>query len=324
MTFKPDKLSKDAISAVKQIIGYRSTPMEDRPQVEDMFQTSFGKTLGSQVGEILDFAKRGQILLIILPLTKIMEKLQRFIQDGSYLRAVESSLSPKDIDKMKAFEVVMQDVDVGDTVDTVEEVIDQDDELWYLSLITFTVYAYVDVYSKSLIKSVTSNPLLMQKLETYLEREALQNKDDKERKYVTSVTDLSQYGVSRRLQTIERGLSIDRILSEVTNPDVLSIIRRSFIKIKETRNKIAHRDPKLKRDDYTYEMFEDISNAVEELDFTFNEIEETLGFLKPIFGTIEDLGKQTMDRIKRTMNIAYMTMLYPALIDVVVHDLMED
>jgi len=298
--------------------------MEDRPQVEDMFQTSFGKTLGSQVGEILDFAKRGQILLIILPLTKIIEKLQRFIQDGSYLRAVESSLSPKDIDKMKAFEVVMQDVDVGDTVETVEEVIDQDDELWYLSLITFTVYTYVDIYSESLIKSLTSNPLLKQKLETYLEREALQNKDDIEKKYVTSAADVSQYSVSRRLQTIERGLSIDQILSEVANPDVLGIIRRSLIKIKETRHTIAHRDPKLKRDDYTYEMFEDISNAVEELDFTFNEIEETLGFLKPIFGTIEDLGKQTMDRIKRTMNIAYMTVLYPALIDVVVHDLMED
>jgi len=73
------------------------------------------------------------------------------------------------------------------------------------------------------------------------------------------------------------------------------LLRSSFSKIMRIRHKIAHRNPKLHEDEYSYETFEDDLDE-NELDFdsTFSEISEEFGFLKPIFGCPQILSDQTV------------------------------
>lgn len=311
-------------STIASVVNYRNTLRDERPSVEDIFSTDYGKMLGSQIDEILDFTKRGQVLLLLLPLTKILERVQGFIADGTYRQALTSMLPPKDIKKIEAFEVLMEDVDTSDHKETVEDLIDEEDKLWYFSLITFTVYAYVDVYSKTLIKTISKNQSLTLKLGGHLRTEALEHQDDEERKYVTEVRDMDQYGIARRLHTIETGLFVDEILSTLMDSEMLQIFRSSFSRIMKIRHKIAHRKPKLQEDEYSYEMFESELGEIEpDLDFTFAEISESFGFLKPIFGSIEGLALETAERIQRTMTIVAMAVLYPALLDAVVYELLR-
>lgn len=71
-------------------------------------------------------------------------------------------------------------------------------------------------------------------------------------------------------------------------------------------------------------MFESELGEIEpDLDLTFVEISESFGFLKPIFGSIEELALETSERIQRTMTIVYMAVLYPALLDAVIHEILK-
>jgi len=307
--------------AIDRVLHYRTAARGEKPPIQDIFCTESGKLLGSQVNGILDFTKKGQILLILLPLTAELQKVQGLLANGTYREKLASILSAEDAKKLKAYEVIMKDMDSNEPKETAESLMAADDRLWYYSLITFSVYAYVDVYTRNLIKEIAANPSLCKQLEQHLLVEAKEHQDVEDMKYVTAVSDMTRYGVSRRLNTIEKGLSIDKTLSVMLEPEILNLLRSSFSKIMRIRHKIAHRNPKLHEEEYSYGAFEDDLDENElDLDSTISEISEEFGFLKPIFGSIKDLVLATSERILKTMTIVHMVVLYPALLDAVIHE----
>ncbi|MHA1780925.1 MAG: hypothetical protein ACTSYL_08675 [Candidatus Thorarchaeota archaeon] len=299
---------------------YRKGPTKDEgPQLVDIFQTEPGRLFGEQANQLLEFVMKGQLLTIMPIIGDFAQKMIDAISEGWLSEAInrtEKKPQPDDVMMIQALELLSQHLEKNEFAEGLELFPSAEDQLWYISLITFALYTYLDVYSVSLIDLIKENEILSSKLEKYLGKKA-HERPDKTRAPTLRVHEMKRFGVKLRLTTFERGLEIDSVLAQLIGQVELEVVRNSFFKFVEIRGKIAHKNPRLGQNEYSYQKFE---KDLENIGIDFKETED---FMKKIGLPIEGISQiletsiRIGEMIKKTIMIVEMATLYPAFIDAV-------
>lgn len=298
---------------VERVLHYRVRKEDEKPLFSEIFCTTSGILFGNQADEVMEFGLRGQFITMIPQLIEFVKKAGTIVGSDEYehlvLKDKTAEMDPKFITMRSA----IKEIDLEE-LNGFEEVLTKTDRLWYISLIVFALYSYLDLYSRSLSELISTNEHLRSMMELHLKR-SIHNESGEEQILVDKT--LKGFGMSRRLKEIETGLEMDSILIPLIGEPTLTSYRGAFSKFKKLRNKIAHNNPRLGVSEYTYEAFE---TDLDEIKLDFEQV-EMQPEIKALFGDTLQLLQQPMmelqEYIKRTSLIVGMATLYPALIDAV-------
>jgi hypothetical protein len=290
------------------------------PEFKEMFATTQGEMLGSQADEVLEFTMKGHIFSAMMPMISWSQEISHAIASGEFREAIEA-LKEKpcndDLEQLEAFEKLMKDYSVSDN-GIADVMFTKEDRVWFLSLIAFSLHTYLEVYTKSIIERMCIHSPICEKLEPYLQ-EIANKRSDKKRNPILSVAEMTQFGVASRFKTIEEGLGIsDVLLMEVGEPK-MNVYRRAFDRFLRIRNKVAHRNPRLKEHEYT---FEDLEKDLDYDEPDFSELDNLLdvpSFFRRGFEKIQDAFIDISELVKKTAILVTMAIYYPALIDAVLN-----
>ncbi|MFW9887627.1 MAG: hypothetical protein ACFFER_05555 [Candidatus Thorarchaeota archaeon] len=304
-------------------MNYKSNPRkeDERPPLESLFETEEGKRFGSQVEAAADFAILGTTLSAILPIAGSLSKATSIgIARGDLDDLVTDETPQDEREKHKAIKFLMQDFASRDADDSTELFFSNEDALWFLSLVTFSLHTYLDVYSRSIIKRIDSTPSLRMRLDKYL-RERPESLTDSLGRPIMQASEVRRVGVFRRLATLEKGLGLTAIIHSVIDSEELSSIRGASKAFNRIRGTIAHSDPRLGKEHYSFRDFEKDLNEVN-LDFhEFKDEVKLPRYLHQIVDLIKPLLGELSEAMKRPALVVRMAILYPALLDVAIHAL---
>jgi hypothetical protein len=138
---------------------------------------------------------------------------------------------------------------------------------------------------------------------------------------ILKTTELKRLGVYNRLATIEEGLGLIPIIENMMDTKELESIRKACKKFNHIRGRIAHSDPRLPQEKYTFAEFE---KDLEEPLLDFEDIKKEVKLpkylnevMKIIRPEIEDLS----EIYGTTALVVRMAITYPALLDVTLNAL---
>ncbi len=300
---------------------YNNNPRkeDERPSLESLFQTEEGKRFGSQVECAADFAIRGHTLSIILPIAgSLVKTTSHGIARGDLDGLVTEETPQDEREKFNAIKLLMKDLTAQDTEDPEELLYVREDVLWFLSLVTFSLHTYLDVYSRSIIERIDCTPSLRMRIDEFL-TEKPEKLTDSLGRPIQRTADVKRVGVFRRLTIIEEGLGLEKVLGSVIEPEELSSIRRACKTFNRIRGKIAHADPRLGQEHYS---FKDFDKDMEVVMLDFEEVQDAVElpkYLQGIMTLIKPGIEELSEVLKRTALVIRMALIYPALLDAAIH-----
>jgi hypothetical protein len=302
-----------------------SDSSDESTAIVEVFRTATGVRFGEQVDQILDFVMRGNLLTLLSSIAPFIEGMYRAMAEGALSKAIQkqNEKPPQpDIELIADMESLASRMDGMELTEGLETLPSADDRSWYLSLIIFTLFTYLDVYTRTIIDVVSANSILSTKMQTHLAKVA-EKRSDKSRPAVLDVKGMKRFGVERRLLTIESGLSIDSVLLHFMDKKELINLREVFSKFIEIRGKVAHSNPRLDHEEYT---FEELEEDLDEIEIDFSELDgfvEKIGFAQYGLPQIKDAAVGIGEVLKKTRLILLTAVVYPALIDAILQSLLE-
>jgi hypothetical protein len=299
--------------------------IDDLPNMDELFESVSGKKFGEQINQILEFVTKGNLLTMISSVVGFVEGMLQVLSSGNFSQMIEKldkKPPPEDVQLLSDLESLASRVDGMNLKEGLESLPGAEDRSWYFSLIIFALYTYLDVYTRSLIDLISTNEILSTKLEAYLATIA-EKRPDKSRLPILDVEEMKRFGIGRRLDTIERGLSIDPILEQVVGKVDMNIFRKGTAKFIEIRGKAAHSNPRLNHEDYT---FEELENDIDEIEVDFSEFDgfiDKIGFYQYGLPQVKEATLELGGVLRKIRLILLMAIVYPALIDVVLQSTMD-
>ena len=309
--------SHDSIRKIISFMNQEDSQADTRVQVEDIFQTNPGKLFAKQVEQIVSFAIRG-LSLTIIPTTYpfIREMFPRLLENyySNWMKKQKGNQTDPDILLTEAMEKMASRIDQKDLSEGYQNLPSAEDRSYYFSFTILALFAYLDVYSSNLLKILIKNKKLSEILRKYLNHQ-LDAHD-----IVDPIEKLRKRSINEKLYSIDSAFSIGEIFSSIETQKKVEIYREGLKRFIRIRNKIAHSDPKLNHEEYTYENLESDLNDFE---ISFKEVEqfvERIGFSQ--YG-LDEMKSETSDiaQILEKVRLALiMAIIYPAIIDVVIHE----
>ncbi|RLI98736.1 MAG: hypothetical protein DRP08_07890, partial [Candidatus Aenigmatarchaeota archaeon] len=323
--FKTRKVVEKVKPDIERILEFKTTPKKDEERLpfEELFRTPCGVRFGNQAEAATDFALRGYALSVILPVAgKVSSIVGRGIARGDLDVFKTDETSPIDHAKIELLETLAKDFTVP-SPDEVEELVHfEDDVLWFLSLVTFSFHPYLDVYSMCIIDFVGNQEVLDNAMQNHLLR-CIQPITDPLGNPILKTAQLKRLGVFNRLAAIEQGLGLSSIIENLLEAKELDGIRKACKKFNHIRGRIAHSDPRLPREKYTFAEFEkDLEEPL--LDFESMKKEAKLPkYLNEVMKTIEPEIESLSEIYGTTALVVRMAITYPAILDVILSALLS-
>lgn len=297
--------------SIERILDFKSHTHEGaRPELRTLFVTPAGRSFGEQADNILDFVMRWTIISILLP---VMTRTSSIVTEGIARGDLEDFLNVdsqpiEEQEKIRALKMLLSGFDSGNLEEVEEILISDEDAQWYLSLITFALHSYLDVYSISLIERLSSRK------NVFVEIRSEARKANNELDW-NSLKRRSPVG---RLIKIEELLEIEQLLEPLIESEGLDIFRKGCKQFGRVRNKLAHANPKLKEDQYS---FGNLQIDLSELEVDFSEIIEKTNVPKYVEEMMTEMvpAMKTMSEIfKKATLITLLAIMYPAILDVAI------
>lgn len=301
---------------------YSSDEMLD---VSELFSTGPGKRFGEQVNQVMDFATKGNLLTVLSSIMPFVEAIMQTMAAGAFSKAIrkmEKKPPPQDLTLVEDMESLLNRVDGMNIREGMEALPSAEDRSWYFSLIIFALYTYLDVYSRSLVDLINNNEKMTAEIENYLS-EIAEKRSDKSRPPVIHGKGMKRFGIKRRLLTIENGLSLNSILFQVVGENEMKILREGVVKFIDIRGKVAHSNPKLEHEEYT---FEELEKDLAEIELDFSELDkfiEKIGFTQYGLPQIKNAALEIGGVLRKTQLILLTSVVYPALLDAVLQAIIE-
>jgi hypothetical protein len=296
------KMGERTRRCVEKIQSYW-TISDDEIDIEDIFATEPGKTFGVQVSQTLEFAQRGAMIAQVSGMENLKPKFWDGVVDGSF-RELVKNLDDKtgdDLEIVEAIETFAKHYYESVREDQVEQVLlNPDDWIWFLSLVTFAVYAYLDVYSRSLIDIVLNDIVLKKELEEHIK--------------LDNYNELKGASVKQRFATLIAGLKLSPMIEEVLKLSDFERYESAFDVFLRIRHRIAHSNPKLDAEKYQYDDFEtDLQDVELLLEDAMEEV--TSEFILGIVEEARELFPKLQSVLIRFQLVVKMATMYPAIVD---------
>jgi hypothetical protein len=307
--------SQDSIGKIISFIYQEDSQADTRVQV-DIFQTNPGKLFAKQVEQIVNFAIRGLSLTIIpVIFPNVKEMVPRFLEN--FFSDLMEKQTGKHIDSAilskEAKELMASRLDQKIVTEGFQSFPSVEDRPYYFSFTILALFAYLDVYSSNLLKTIIKNKKLSEILRKYLNhRLGAHDIVDPKKKKLRSIKE--------RLYSIDSAFSISDIFSSIETQKKVEIYRKGLERFIEIRNKIAHSDPKLNHEEHTYE---DLESDLNDFEISFKDVEqfvERIGFSQD---GLAEIKSETSDIAQISVKVRLaliMAIIYPAIIDVVIHE----
>jgi hypothetical protein len=311
--------SHDSIRKIISFIYQEDSQADTRVQV-DIFQTNPGKLFAKQVEQIVSFVIRGLSHTIIpAAYSSVKEMIPRFLED--YFSDLMKKQTGKQIDSAilskEAREMMASRLDQKVVTEGFQSFPSGEDRPYYFSFTILALFAYLDVYSSDLLKTIIKNKKLSEILRKYLNHQ-LGIKATDAHDIVDVIKKLR--GIKEKLYAIDSAFSISEIFSSIETQKKVEMYREGLKKFIRIRGKIAHSNPKLNHEEYTYE---DLESDLNDFEISFKDVEqfvERIGFSQ--YG-LDEIKSETSDiaQITKKVRLALiMAIIYPAIIDVVIHE----
>lgn len=309
---------EDVIRSVYRIVDYWSEAIYDddaEDELADLFLTEPGKILGSHVDDLLGFVQKGVVLArarSVLPTKGVME----MFAGGEFRDAIEEGgheLEEDDLEMVGAIETFFKHAGKTEDADH-ETMMEPDDWLWYLSLFTFALYAYLDVYSRNILDLVLKGEELRSRLEGFLENQSERLEEELDSTPIT-VKDLKGSSVKNRFFCLAAGLELDMVLERILNESNLERYSDAFDAFLRIRHKIAHSNPRLEAEKYTYSDFEADLKDFEAILERIDEISVDSKFVRRLLDQLAESLPDFLSMFGRFYLIMKMATLYPSLLD---------
>jgi hypothetical protein len=264
--FKLDRsIIKKIDNNVSKIREHLSNP-DGYPSFKKLFSTDLGNQLGYQANELFDFVRKSSLIAI------------------SFSRAPSSVVLAEALGE-----------DLNENLDL----------NWLRTLSAFSLYTYLDVYSRNVIKWIDRNTVMRNRLTEHL-IEYSKTRSDKSRLPITDAKEMRKLSVKNRLVQIEKGL-----LSNAIDGVAMDDHRTSWSKFIEFRNKAAHHDPRV---ELPQETLRRLKKSLGEPEYDFGS---------PAF----KFQKETINRTKGFQKVCAVftqALLYPAYVDAGLDALLND
>ena len=272
---------------------------DDTTGVEDIFCTESGKRFGQQIDQVLEFSRKGLVLTMLPALGNYSQAVLNAMAAGSFGKMLDNAGKKPpslDIQFVRDAESLMSRVDITKIVEGFEDLPTSEDRGWYFSFTILAIFAYLDVYSRSIIDLMIRNP----------------------GELGFDFDEVKGFSVKRRLATVYEKMSIHSILSHFVDAKTLDRLHSGFSKFIKIRGKIAHSNPRLNHDEYS---FKELEQDLEEFEIDYSEIDEfivKIGFAQYGITKVKDATKEIGEVFRKVRLVLMMAATYPALIDAVV------
>jgi hypothetical protein len=300
---------------VELVLEYRiQKDDKKRPDVSELFETEPGMILGDQIVGLQEMAFIGNFMSGILEFNEAIQKMLKGFADGELRKLVPEDASvpdPKELKELEEFEYFAKKYSMTEEEKDVDNLA-RIDPLWFVSLVTFAIYSYLEVYAVSILEMLEQYPKIIEKIDEYLQsREP--SKGDKNP--ITSFHQLKQRGVKGKLRNIEEALSFDQTLIEMIGQEEYDFCWRGFKKFIYIRGKIAHRSPRLSPEEYTDAHFDrDLYDfQTDTAEFT-KRLEKTV-HMKQAFKEMNQHLQDVFRMYQKTDTVVMMATQYVALFD---------
>ncbi len=317
MTLDPDTINKVQENITELI--HQVDNFSDTPKFENLFATDFGQRLGRQTDELLNFIFKSHLLGI--PFGKIQSLSKAFLLSDELTGILETSHADgKDRELMESFRKILPHMTENDRESIDQALYSDDDLVWFLPLVTISLFTYIEVYSGNLIDSLVQCSTIETELTAHLV-EFSDKRPDKSRPPITSIVGMGKLSVRNRLLQTEKGLSLDEIIHGVLDKASLDKHRKRWIKFVDLRTDAAHRDPRIELPKTIIQAIED---ALPEIDEDIVDMKAAKKIGPALTRVAEEVRKQTIAAQKRMQKITMiftMALIYPALIDTIVAEL---
>ena len=315
-------MEPDTINRVHERIAdlvYQVANYAENSRFEKIFATDFGQRLGRQADELLNFIFKSHLLGI--PLGKTLSLSKTFLASEEFAKKLETSQSDdSDRELMESILKIQEHLAEDDPESIDQALYSEDDLVWFLPLVTLSLFTYIEVYSGKLIDKLVQCPAIETELTSHLIKYS-DEREDRSRPPISTIREMGRISVKNRLIQTETGLSLDKVIHGVLVKTSLDKHRDRWKKFIDLRNDAAHRDPRI-------ELPKAIIQAIEEaLPDAENEILDMKAVknIGPTFTrVVEEVQKQTtaaQHRFQKVTMMFTMALVYPALIDTVIAEL---
>ena len=312
--FKNEDKIDTSIARVLELVSLFNS--DETIDVHEIFNAKQGVQFGEQVDQLIEFTIKGQLLTLLPPALDFVMSNLAALEAGTFSQFMLSQKekhSDDDIKGVQAMEELAGKVDRINLKEGFDSLPTQEDRAWYFSFTILALYAYLDVYTKSLVDAIESNKHLSVSFEKYLLDFSIE-----------SFNALKNMSIGKRLSVIENGLRIDTHLIRIVSERNLQIYRTGLTKFIRIRGRVAHSNPKLNHEQYSYE---DLEKEMDDIVVDFGELDqfvEKIGFaqyeLQQMKKSVSEAGKV----LNKVRLVLMMAIVYPALIDASLSVLMND
>ena len=307
--FTREEIIQRCKPSIVKILTYlaSSYTVEGVSGVEDVFSTESGKLFGQQIDQVLEFSRKGLILTSLPALGEYTQDVLNAMAIGALSKTVEKlekKPSPIDMQFLHDAESLVSRMDITETIEGFRELPTSEDRAWYFSFTILAIFAYLDEYSRSLTEMIEQNPIFS----TYSK---------------LSTEEMKGFSVKRRFTTIFDELSIRSIVSRFVDTKTIDHFQNGFSNFIRIRGKIAHSNPRLNHNEYS---FSELESDVEEIEFDYNEVDELIekiGFAQYGISKVKEASEEIAEVVKKVRMVVLMASIYPALIDVVLSNMIH-
>jgi hypothetical protein len=198
-------------------------------------------------------------------------------------------------------ESLVSRVDISKIVDGFRDLPTKKDRGWYFSFTILAIFAYLDVYSKSIIELIINNTL-----DSGFDFNKMRDE-----------------GIKRRLNAVYEETSIHSILSNIIDTKTLKRLQNGFREFIRIRAKIAHSNPRLNHDEYS---FSELERDLKDVEIDYNEIDEfveKIGLAQYGIAKVKEETTEIGEVFRKLRLVLRMVVIYPALIDAVLCNLIR-
>ncbi|MHA1481247.1 MAG: hypothetical protein ACTSQZ_07485 [Candidatus Thorarchaeota archaeon] len=287
-----------------------------------LFMSKEGKKFGKQIDDAVAFSIR--CLIFTLEYRDFIEKGIELFQNKDFRDAIPDEQKPE-------FDVISESVSgLSKLVQTEKKPDDElvlfseDDRGRFLAYLTLSVYSYLDAYVDALIKTLLQHPVLVERIFLTLASSSDTKFDVKEMKYFKA----DSLGFARKwiesnteanpltlLKIIQRGLSIDRLVTEITQDYNLECYEMLLSKFKDFRNNIAHGKPAPDIEEFDIDFIKEQWKKMEETIQDQRAVIEVPDFIEEYSEFIWEKILELFPSFNKAFHLPLMAAVYPAIVD---------
>lgn len=195
-------------------------------------------------------------------------------------------------------ESLMKRVDMSEIIEVFGNLPTSEDRPWYFSFTILAIYAYLDEYSRSIIKMMDEYPIFSSNSKL-------------------NIDEMKSSSIMGRLTKIYDIFTINSIISKYIDLDSVERFRDGLSRFIKIRGQVAHSNPRLNHDEYT---FTELEREVDEIELDYSDVEkliEKIGYTQYGISKIKDETKEIEPVANKLQLVVLMSTIFPALIDAV-------